>query len=148
MEMGLLASLRAGLASHSLTSRSGDPNGSSRSRTPHDAEDRGGRADTQSQRQDDDGGEARAASCGPGRIGEILSELVDEIQPVRLTNLFLVPLNAAERAQRRGAGVARTHAAPDVLGGLSLHVELQLVIELASHAASKHQRPEAHHHAL
>jgi hypothetical protein len=115
---------------------------------PHHAEDRGGRADAQRKRQDDDDGEARGASCGTRRIAEILPELVEKMESVRITDLFLVPLHAAKGAQRRRAGTLLTHAARDVLGRLSLDVKAELVVEIASHAASKHERPEAQHDAL
>ena len=93
-------------------------------------EDDGVRADADGQHRDRHAGENRARAQPAEPELEVPPQVVDGAEAVYVAALFLDHLDASHAGQRRAARFLRSHAAPDVLGGVQIHVRLKLCIEL------------------
>src|SRR6185295_17005440 len=86
---------------------------------------------------------ARVLAQSPQPVADVLKHRLEENRAVGLADLFLGLLDAAEPAERLGPCGRRRHPPADVLLGLALDVETDLLVEFFLHAASRKQGFEA-----
>ena len=91
----------------------------------------GVRTDADGQHRDGHDGEHRARAQAAEPELEVAPQVVDGAEAVHVAALFLDHLQASHAGQRHAARFLGSHAAPDVLGRVQLHVRLKLCIELA-----------------
>ena len=89
------------------------------------------RADADGQHRERHAGENGTCAQAAEPELEVPPQVVGGAETVYVAALFLDHLQASHAGQRRTARLLRSHAAPDVLGDLQLHVRPQLCVELA-----------------
>ena len=110
-----------------------------------EAEDRGVRADAESERRDRREREARALSKDTTGVPHVPGELFDQAGPANIAALVLHLIEAAELEAGPPARVRLAHARPHVVRDLALDVIAQLGVELRFQATPAEQpRPPGH----
>jgi hypothetical protein len=110
------------------------------------AEDRCRSADTDGERQHDDGSEARPPAQAPHSIAHIAEKVLERADAADVAAFVLVALDAAEGDHRAPASFVRRDTARNEVRGLHLDVESHLVVHLALETTRvKKILNEAHH---
>ena len=85
----------------------------------------------QRERQHGDNREHRVAAKRPCGVARVLRERLEKAPTVPVAILFFHLFDAAEVAPRRRPRIARRHAAPPMLRGQFVEMQLNLVVQLA-----------------
>ena len=83
--------------------------------------------------------EAGVAAERPEAVTQVLSHGFEPGQRAPVAALLLGPVQSAEREQRPAARLGWGHAGADVIPDAALHVEFQLVVEVALEPAPAEQ---------
>ena len=113
-----------------------------------DAEDGGGGADAEREREDGDGCEGWRFGQHAHAVAQVLHQVAYGSHVPRVADRLFDLLDAAEGAERRGAGLFRRQALRDELFGVRLDVEAQLVVQVVLDASTAEQRAQPEHDGI